>query len=41
MVGEEEESISMLGCICCSVVKQCLLIAAQLHFDILEARRID
>lgn len=40
MVGEEE-GISMPECICYSIVKPCLLIAAQLHFGILEARRID
>lgn len=40
MVGEEE-SISMLVCICCSIVKQCLLFAFSLHFEILEARRAD
>lgn len=41
MVDGEEEGISMLRCICCGAVKQCLLIAAQLHFEILEARRVD
>lgn len=41
MVDGVEEGISMLVCVCCSIVKQCLLIAAQLHFGILEARRID
>lgn len=41
MVDGEEEGISRLGCVCYSVVKQCLLIAAQLHFGILEARRVD
>lgn len=41
MVDGEEEGISMLVCVCCGVVKQCLLIAAQLHFGILEARRVD
>lgn len=40
MVGEGE-GISMLRCVCCGVVKPCLLIALQLHFGILEARRID
>lgn len=41
MVSEEEEGISMLVCVCWGVVKPCLLIAAQLHFEILEARRVD
>lgn len=41
MVDGEEEGISMLVCVCYGVVKQCLLIASQLHFGILEARRID
>lgn len=41
MVYGEEEGISMLECVCCGVVKQCLWIALQLHFEILEARRID
>lgn len=41
MVDGEEEGISMLVCVCSSIVKQCLLIAAQLHFSILEARRAD
>lgn len=41
MVDGEEEGISMLACVCCGVVKQCLLIAFSLHFDILEARRVD
>lgn len=41
MVYGEGEGISMLECVCCGVVKQCLLVAAQLHFGILEARRID
>lgn len=37
----EEEGISMLRCVCYSVVKPCLLIAFSLHFGILEARRAD
>lgn len=37
----EGEGISMLACVCCGVVKQCLLVAFSLHFDILEARRVD
>lgn len=41
MVCEEEKGISMLVCVCYSVVKQCLSIAFSLHFGILEARRVD